>query len=88
MSKLEKRLGRQTVVLESKPKIIATHSVVGKKESEGPLKDYFDDVVKDDQNGKKSLLMRFITKPTSWTWSLIQILIICMITGIFPHILH
>ena len=54
MSKLEKRLGRQTVVLESKPKIIATHSVVGKKESEGPLKDYFDDVVKDDQNGKKS----------------------------------
>ncbi|QPJ85931.1 stage V sporulation protein AD [Sarcina sp. JB2] len=54
MSKLEKRLGGQTVVLESKPKIIATHSVVGKKESEGPLKDYFDDVVKDDQNGKKS----------------------------------
>lgn len=31
MSKLEKRIGRQTVVLESKPKIIATHSVVGKK---------------------------------------------------------
>lgn len=54
MSNLEKRLGRQTVILESKPKIIATHSVVGKKEGEGPLREYFDDIVKDDQNGKKS----------------------------------
>lgn len=54
MSNLEKRLGRQTVILKSKPKIVATHSIVGKKEGEGPLKDYFDDILKDDYNGKKS----------------------------------
>lgn len=49
-----KRVGRQSIRLESKPKIMAVYSVVGPKEGEGPLKDYFDLILKDDLNGQKS----------------------------------
>lgn len=49
-----KRIGAQTVIIESKPKIISTASVVGPKEGEGPLKDYFDFILKDDLNGQES----------------------------------
>ncbi|MDP4143956.1 MAG: stage V sporulation protein AD [Bacillota bacterium] len=49
-----KRVGTQTVTIESKPKIISTTSIVGPKEGEGPLKDYFDIVLQDDLNGKES----------------------------------
>lgn len=51
---MNKRLGRQTVKLDSKPRIISTMSIVGPKEGEGPLKDYFDVILKDDLNGKES----------------------------------
>jgi stage V sporulation protein AD len=51
---MNKRAGKQTVKLESRPKILATASVVGPKEGEGPLKDYFDIIIKDDTNGKDS----------------------------------
>ncbi|AGK97843.1 stage V sporulation protein AD [Clostridium pasteurianum] len=49
-----KRMGKQTIKIESKPRIIATYSIVGPKEGEGPLKDYFDFILKDDLNGKNS----------------------------------
>lgn len=49
-----KRIGKQTLEITSKPKIIATSSVVGPKEGEGPLKDYFDIILKDDLNGEDS----------------------------------
>ncbi|GAA0686042.1 MULTISPECIES: stage V sporulation protein AD [Clostridium] len=51
---MSKRMGEQTVKLEKKPKIIATTSVVGPKEGQGPLKDYFDIILKDDKNGQDS----------------------------------
>lgn len=51
---MSKRIGEQTVKLENKPKIIATTSVVGPKEGQGPLKDYFDIILKDDKNGQDS----------------------------------
>lgn len=51
---MSKRVGKQTVRLDSKPRIITTTSVVGPKEGKGPLKDYFDIILKDDLNGKKS----------------------------------
>lgn len=51
---MDKRVGKQTVKLESRPRILATSSVVGPKEGEGPLKDYFDIIIKDDTNGKDS----------------------------------
>ncbi len=47
-----KRVGEQTVKLEKKPKIIATTSVVGPKEGQGPLNSYFDVILKDDTNGQ------------------------------------
>lgn len=49
-----KRIGKQTLEITSKPRIIATSSVVGPKEGEGPLKDYFDIILKDDLNGEDS----------------------------------
>ncbi|OFI04950.1 stage V sporulation protein AD [Clostridium acetireducens DSM 10703] len=49
-----KKRGKQTVKLESKPKIITTTSIVGPKEAKGPLKDYFDIKLKDELNGEDS----------------------------------
>lgn len=49
-----KRVGKQTIKLESKPRIISTYSIVGPKEGDGPLKDYFDKILQDDCNGCES----------------------------------
>ncbi|MCY6958603.1 stage V sporulation protein AD [Clostridium brassicae] len=51
---MSKRIGKQTIKLNSKPKIITTTSVVGPKEGEGPFKDYFDIILQDDLDGKDS----------------------------------
>jgi stage V sporulation protein AD len=50
----EKKLGAQTIKFTNPPFIQATGSIVGKKEGEGPLKDYFDIIVKDDLYEEKS----------------------------------
>ncbi len=47
-------MARETVVFQNKPKIIATASVVGKKESEGPLSSFFDITVPDGHFGEKT----------------------------------
>lgn len=49
---MNKRLGEHTILIPSNPRILATHSIVGPKEGEGPLKDYFDTILSDDLNGK------------------------------------
>ncbi|MCM0650562.1 stage V sporulation protein AD [Clostridium swellfunianum] len=49
---MNKRVGKQTVRTDSRPKIISTASIVGPKEGQGPLKDYFDIILEDDLNGK------------------------------------
>lgn len=49
-----KRIGEQTVKFENPPKIIATYSIVGPKEGEGPLGQYFDEIITDDLMGKDS----------------------------------
>lgn len=51
---MSKRLGKQTVRFESHPRIISTASVVGPKEGQGPLKDYFDIILSDDLDGQES----------------------------------
>ena len=53
-NKNEKRVGKQTVKLINPPKIIATYSIVGPKEGEGPLGQYFDEILSDDLFGKES----------------------------------
>jgi stage V sporulation protein AD len=49
---MNKRVGKQTVKTDMRPKIISTASIVGPKEGLGPLKDYFDIILEDDLNGK------------------------------------
>jgi len=49
-----RRVGIQTVEIQSKPRIISTYNIVGPKEGHGPLKEYFDRIIKDDLNGTES----------------------------------
>lgn len=49
-----KRIGKRTVKMQNKPTIISTASIVGPKEGEGPLKDYFDMILTDDLYGEKT----------------------------------
>ena len=49
-----KKLGRQTAALSSRPRIIASAAVGGKREGEGPLKDCFDRVSADSYFGEES----------------------------------
>ena len=49
-----KKLGAQTVALANPPSIAGYGNVVGKKEGEGPLKDTFDYIDKDDTFGQPS----------------------------------
>ena len=47
-----KRMGNQTVVFANPPVILSSYSVVGPKEGEGPLKNTFNQVRKDQINGE------------------------------------
>lgn len=49
-----KRLGKQTLRLSSPPSMISNATIVGPKEGEGPLSQYFDTVLKDDYFGEDS----------------------------------
>ena len=49
-----KRIGRHTVKIDKPLYIVSASSFVGKKEGEGPLKDYFDYVSDDVMFGEKS----------------------------------
>ncbi len=49
-----KKLNRATIKFKTPPKILYTSSVAGKKEGEGPLKDDFDKIEKDDLCGEKT----------------------------------
>ncbi|MGH4119851.1 stage V sporulation protein AD [Clostridium sp.] len=49
-----RRIGDQTVEIESKPRIISTYNIVGPKEGQGPLSKYFDRILEDDLNGTES----------------------------------
>ena len=48
------RLGRQTLIYDRPPAVAARRSIVGQKEAEGPLGDWFDEYLKDDLLGQKS----------------------------------
>lgn len=51
---MTKKIGKQTIKFENKPRIVTTTSIVGPKEGDGPLKDYFDIILQDDLNGQDS----------------------------------
>ena len=50
----KKQIGKQSIVFATKPVILAAASVVGKKEGEGPLGGFFDEVEQDPMFGGKS----------------------------------
>lgn len=50
----QKRLGKQTIKLTKPPTMLSTAAIVGPKEGEGPLREYFDMVQKDDYFGQDS----------------------------------
>lgn len=50
----DKRIGKQTVRVQSPLSIISTASIVGPKEGQGPLRRYFDAVIEDEKWGEKS----------------------------------
>lgn len=49
-----KKIGNQTVKFSNPPSIVSTASIVGPKEGEGPLKDYFDLIIEDDLFGENT----------------------------------
>ena len=51
---MSKRLGAQTVVLPSRPGILAWASTAGQKEKEGPYGKKFDSIIPDELNGQQS----------------------------------
>lgn len=51
---MNKRLGKQTVALSTDVSIAAFSTVVGRKEGEGPLKNYFDTIIEEASWGEKS----------------------------------
>ncbi|SNV85877.1 stage V sporulation protein AD [Clostridium cochlearium] len=51
---MSKKIGKQTLKLDTKPRLISTYSIVGPKEGEGPLNMYFDKIIQDDLAGKDS----------------------------------
>jgi len=48
-----KRLGKQTVMLQNPPRITSTASIVGPKEGKGPLRLFFDNIMKTKCGEKK-----------------------------------
>lgn len=50
----DKRIGNQTIKPMNPPTILSTATIVGPKEGEGPLKDYFDVILEDDYWGQES----------------------------------
>lgn len=53
-SKAAKRIGRQTVVFPTRPRIVSVASVVGRMEADGPLGGLFDEAIEDNLMGQKS----------------------------------
>ena len=49
-----KKLGQQTAVLSTPPSFVGYASVVGEKEGQGPLRDYFDYIAPDDTLGEST----------------------------------
>ena len=49
-----KKLGKQTIRLDSPVTIVETASIVGPKESQGPLAKYFDQTLDDEFWGEKT----------------------------------
>ena len=72
------RLGRNTVVLETRPAIVAGAALAGKKEGEGPLGRLFDAVVPDDLFGEESWEKAELMFRGVWRCAFIQSFSVCL----------
>lgn len=50
-----KKLGKQTIKFDVPPSIVSVASIVGPKEANGPLAQYFDQCLDDEFWGRKNL---------------------------------
>ncbi|MDD6049824.1 MAG: stage V sporulation protein AD [Clostridiales bacterium] len=48
------RIGQSTIVLPSRPKLVSSAAIAGKKEGEGPLRSEFDEIIEDDLFGEET----------------------------------
>jgi stage V sporulation protein AD len=51
---MAKKLGQQTIVLDRQPIILSGAGIAGKKEGDGPLARYFDNIIDDEYAGEKT----------------------------------
>lgn len=51
---MAKKLGQQTIVLDRQPIILSGAGIVGKKEGDGPLARFFDNIIDDEYAGEKT----------------------------------
>ncbi|MDL2281105.1 stage V sporulation protein AD [Selenomonadales bacterium OttesenSCG-928-I06] len=51
---MSKKLGEQSLIFETQPKIISTANIVGPLEGKGPLKEFYDFILKDNLNNLDS----------------------------------
>ena len=49
-----RKIGQQTIQFQNPPKVISAYSIAGPKEGQGPLKNWFDEVLKDDMCQEKT----------------------------------
>jgi len=54
MTKTKNKIGKQTLIFNNQPKIIGSCSVVGVKEGQGPMKEWFDLILEEDIYGEKT----------------------------------
>ena len=64
----DKRVGKQTIKLETPPTVISTASIVGPKEGDGPLRHTFDLVI-DDEMWVEKTWEKAESKIVKETWS-------------------
>ncbi len=49
-----KKIGNQTIKFLNPPSILSSYTIVGEKEGDGPLKEYYDEIIEDDLLGQDS----------------------------------
>ena len=51
---MSEQKGKQSLLFDEAPYLMETHSIVGKKEGEGPMKSYFHEIQEDPYLGQDS----------------------------------
>ena len=82
-----KRVGKRTVNLQNNPTIISAASVVGPKEGQGPLKEYFNLILYEKLSGKNFQLCAIWHKKAGKTRGY-KLLLVSNKSKLFHHLLR